>query len=285
MTSSGSLTQKLHELVMGQPCAQERHDPFVVGEESSERGSIVFGYVRTSSAQLDGCGGRTDVHDVFSLLWACVMRASGAASPTLLSESGFAGIEEEIYARWLVFQQVGDYNDNTTAKQRLLAHAAHAFHVLDDVLGWADIKYVNAEWNDQHGEGDELARRLNDAGEFSDFGDMAGERICPDWLYAKSHKGRVSVVVFPVESMLALRRALIAYEPISTEGRSRISILAGGLKNAIPKKVISKGLKYIRAVEDGDSQLPWLGVSASPSEFAIIVIPLESHCVLSLIHI
>lgn len=279
MTSSGSLTQKLHELVMGQPCAQERHDPFVVGEESSERGSIVFGYVRTSSAQLDGCGGRTDVHDVFSLLWACVMRASGAASSTLLSESGFAGIEEEIYARWLVFQQVGDYNDNTTAKQRLLAHAAHAFHVLDDVLGWADIKYVNAEWNDQHGEGDELARRLNDAGEFSDFGDMAGERICPDWLYAKSHKGRVSVVVFPVESMLALRRALIAYEPISTEGRSRISILAGGLKNAIPKKVISKGLKYIRAVEDGDSQLPWLGVSASPSESAIIVITLESHCV------
>lgn len=207
------------------------------------------------------------------------MRASGAASSTLLSESGFAGIEEEIYARWLVFQQVGDYNDNTTAKQRLLAHAAHAFHVLDDVLGWADIKYVNAEWNDQHGEGDELARRLNDAGEFSDFGNMAGERICPDWLYAKSHKGRVSVVVFPVESMLALRRALIAYEPISTEGRSRISILAGGLKNAIPKKVISKGLKYIRAVEDGDSQLPWLGVSASPSEFVIIVIPLESHCV------
>ena len=230
-----------------------------------------------SSHQLDGCGGRTDVHDMLSLLWACVLRASGAASTSLFSEDDFAGIEEEIYARWLVFQQIGDFNDNTSAKQRLLAHAAHAFHVLDEVLGWADIKYPNAKWKDQDGPGNELAGLLNADGEFSDFGDMAGERECPDWLYAKSHKGGVSVAVLPVESMLAFRRALLAYEPISTEGRSRISILAGGLKNAIPKKVVSKGLKYIRAVED--PQLPWLGVNSSPSDAAIIAIPLESHCV------
>jgi hypothetical protein len=51
------------------------------------------------------------------------------------------------------------------------------------------------------------------------------------------------------------------------------------LKNAIPKKVVSKGLKYIRAVENGDRQLPWRGVSSSPVEAAIIAIPLESHCV------
>lgn len=279
MTTASSLTQKLHEFVMEQPCAQERHDPFVIAEETSERGNMIYGYVRTSSSQLDGCGGRTDVHDVFSLLWACVMRAAGAASPILFNEGGFVGIEEEIYARWLVFQQIGDFNDNTTAKQRLLAHAAHAFHVLDEVLGWADIKYPNAKWKDQEGEGDELAGLLNAAGEFSDFGDMAGKRECPDWFYAKSHKGRISVAVLPVESMIALRGALLAYEPLSTEERSRISILAGGLKNAIPKRVVSKGLRYIRAVENGDPQLPWRGVSSSPGEAAIIAIPLESHCV------
>ena len=190
---------------MGQSCAQERHDPFVIGEESSERGSMVFGYVRTSSYQLDGCGGRTDVHDVFSLLWACVMRASGAASSSLISEGGFSGDEEEIYARWLVFEQIGDFSDSSSAKQRMLGHAAHCYHVLDDVIGWEHIKYPNAKWNDQNGEADEIVERLNSAGEFKDFGDMAGRRECPDWLYAKSHKGRITVAVFPVKCMIALR--------------------------------------------------------------------------------
>lgn len=46
MITSGSLTQKLHEIVIGQPCAQERHDPFTIAEETSERGSMIFGYVR-----------------------------------------------------------------------------------------------------------------------------------------------------------------------------------------------------------------------------------------------
>jgi Restriction endonuclease len=279
VTAASSLTRELHEFVMKQPCAQERHDPFVIAEETSERGSMIFGYVRTNSGHMDGCGGRTDVHDVFSLLWACVMRASGAASTILVSEGGFAGIEEEIYARWLVFEQIGEFNDGSSAKQRLLAHAAHAFHVLDDVLGWERIKYPNANWKDQHGEADDIVESLNAAGEFKDFGDMAGRRECPDWLYAKSHKGRISVVVFPVECMFAFRGALLAYTPSSTEGRARTSVLAGGLKNAISKKVVSTGLRYIRAVETGEHQLRWRGLDASPLDPAIVAIPLESHCV------
>lgn len=278
MTNAVSLMQKLYGIVMSQPCAQERHDPFVIAEETSARGSMIFGYVRTNSYQLDGCGGRTDVHDVFSLLWACVMRASGAASPTLISEGGFAGIEEEIYARWLVFEQIGDFNDDSTAKQRLLAYASHAYHVLDDVLSWADIKYPNAKWKDRNGEADEFVERLNSAGEFKDFGDMAGRRECPDWMYAKSHRGRVTVAIFPVECMFSLRLALSTYKPTSIESRSRISILASGLKNAIPKKILSIGLRYIRSIEEGD-QIPWRGVNSSPCDQAIVVIPLESHCV------
>lgn len=150
--------------------------------------------------------------------------------------------------------------------------------MLDDVLGWADIKYPNAKWKDRNGEADEFVERLNSTGEFKDFGDMAGRRECPDWLYAKSHRGRISVAVFPVERMIALRRALLAYEPTSTESRSRISILASGLKNAIPKKILSMGIKYIRSMEVGDL-VPWRGVNSSPCDLAIVAIPLESHCV------
>lgn len=146
------------------------------------------------------------------------------------------------------------------------------------MLGWADIKYPNAKWKDRAGEADEIVKRLNAVGEFKDFGDMAGRRECPDWLYAKSHRGRISVAVFPVECMIALRGALLAYEPTSIESRSRVSILAGGLKNAISKKILSTGLKYIRSLEEGD-QVPWRGVNSSPCDLAIVTIPLESHCV------
>lgn len=278
MATAGSFKQKLHDIVMRQPCAQERHDPFVIAEETSARGNIIFGYVRTNSYQLDGCGGRTDVHDVFSLLWACVMRASGAASSILISEMGFAGSEVEIYARWLIFEQIGDFNDTSTVKQRLLAHASHAYHVLDDVLRWANIKYPTAKWKDGPGVADEIVELLNSAGKFKDFGEMAGRRECPDWFYAKSHRGRISVAIFSVECMIALRYALLAYEPTSIESNNRISILAGGLKNSIPKKILSTGLKYIRAVEQ-ENQVPWCGVNSSPSDLAIIAIPLESHCI------
>lgn len=262
---------------MTQPCAQERHDPFVIGEETSARGSMIFGHVRTNSYQLDGCGGRTDVHDVFSLLWACVMRAYGAASSMLISESGFDS-EEEIYARWLVFEQIGAFSGNNTTKQLLLAYAAHAYHVLDDVLNWADIKYPNAKWINRSEEANDFVELLNSAGKFKDFEDMAGRRECPHWWYAKSHQGRVSVVIFTDECMLSLRRALFPYKPESLESRSRISILAGGLKNAIPKKILSTGLKYIRAIEEKD-QIPWCGANSTPSDLAIVAIPLESHCV------
>ena len=74
-------------------------------------------------------------------------------------------------------------------------------------------------------------------------------------------------------------RALLAYEPTSTDGQTRTSILAGGLKNAIPKNAVSTALKYIRAIESEDHQLQWHGVNSSPCEAAIIAIPLESHCV------
>lgn len=264
---------------MRQSCAQERHEPFVVVEETRERGNMVFGYVRTSSHQLDGCGGRTDVHDVFSLLWACVMRASGAASSSLFGEGGFSGNEEEIYARWLVFDQIGEFNDGSTARQRLMAHAAHAYHILDDVLDWKCIKHPDAKWKDGHAEANEIVELLNAAGDFKDFGDMAGKREFPDWLYAKSHKGRISVVVFPVECMLAFRGALLAYLPSSAAGAERTSVLASGLKNAIAKKVITTGLKYVHAIENDEYQLPWRGLDALSLDPVTIAIPLESHCV------
>lgn len=257
------------------PCAQEDHYPLKVSEQPTDQGPITFGYLRTNSYQLDGCGGRTDAHDLLSLFWACVLRANGAASTRLVDEGGFAGIQGEIYARWLLFDQVGDLNDPSPVKTKILAHTAFAFHTLDDVVGWGDIKYPQAKWTS--GAAD-LVDCLNSDGHFTDFSDMAGIREHPDWYYAKSHANGITVAILPPANAVAFRKALAAYEPVIVSGRSRVSIVGSGLKNAVSHRTISTGLRLLQRVEP-QSPLPWKGAGSSPLDKAIALIPLESHCI------
>ncbi len=266
---------RLHQQVMQRPCAKEDHYPLKVAEQSTEQGPLIFGYVRTSSYQLDGCGGRTDVHDLLSLFWACVLRANGAASTSLFDEDGFFPIPGEIYARWLIFDQLGDFGDSSGVKERILAHSAYAYHALDDVVAWRDIRYPQAKWTNG---ADELVDALHSAGRFKDFWEMAGLRQSPDWYYAKTQKGRITVAVLPPLSAVAFRAALAAYDPITVCGRSKVSIVASGLKNAVSHKTISIGLRYLKAVEP-DSPLTWKGPGVNPLDKSIALIPLESHCV------
>lgn len=273
---SESLFKRLDKDVMLQPCALEDHYPLKVGEQPTKQGPMVFGYVRTNSAQLDGCGGRTDVHDLFSLLWASVLRANGAASARLVDEDGFAGLLGEVYARWLVFDQVGEFGEARAVKSRISAHTAFAFHALEDVVGWSEIKYPQATWTDG---AEQLVQALSENGEFDDFGEFAGARSFPDWHYAKSIAGRATVAVLPPGKARAFRLALAAYQPVCSIGPSRVAISACGLKNAVPTRTIARGLRLLRQVEPR-SRFSWKGPGASPMDMAIALIPIESHCIL-----
>ncbi len=266
---------RLHTYVMQQPCAQEDHYPLKVAEQQTDQGSITFGYLRTNSYQMDGCGGRTDAHDLLSLFWACVLRANGAASTRLVDEAGFVPIPGEIYARWLIFDQVGDLSDPNPPKAKILAHTAFAFHALDDVVGWGDIMYPQARWTNG---AKELVDALNSSGSFTDFDDMAGIRECPDWYYAKSLANGITVAILPPARAAAFRVALAAYDPVCVSGRSRVSIVGSGLKNAVAHRTISSGLRLLRSIEP-ESSLPWKGAGSAPLDKAIALIPLESHCV------
>lgn len=269
-----NLRSKIDHMALDQPCALEDHYPLHVGEQQTDQGPVVFGHVRTSSSLLDGCGGRTDVHDLLSLFWAAILRANGVASSRLIDEDGFTDIPGEIYARWLAFDQIGESVSQRSLKDRISAHTSLAFHALNDVVGWGEIGYPQSTWSD---EADSLLNSLNTDGKFTDFEDFAGYRTIPDWFYAKSVAGGVTVAVLPPANAWAFRMALAAYDPVCFAGKSKTTIVTEDLKNAVSNRCISLAVRLLKAVE-GKTSISWKGASASPLDQAIVLIPLESHC-------
>jgi hypothetical protein len=269
-----NLLARIDSLALAQPCAFEDHYPLHVREQQTDQGPVVFGHVRTSSSILDGCGGRTDVHDLLSLFWAAILRANGVASSRLIDEGGFADIPGELYARWLAFDQIGESATQRSIKDRISAHTAHAFHALNDVVDWIEIGYPKSTWSN---EADSLLSSLNAYGKFADFEDFAGRRAVPDWFYAKSVTGGVTVAVLPHAKAWAFRMALAAYDPVCFAGNSKTTIVSGDIKHAVSNRCISMALRLLKAVEGGTFVL-WKGANASPMDQAIVLIPLESHC-------
>lgn len=267
---------RIGEIAMKQACALEDHYPFLVREEGTEMGSLVFGYVRTTSAELDGCGGRTDVHDVLSLLWAAVLRAMGAVSSRLIDDGGFTGIPGEIYGRYLIFDQISESFPAEAIRDRINAHTGLAFHALDDVVRWNEFGHPQSTWTNG---AKSLLEALTRGSKFNDFHEYIGLRRVPDWYYAKSRKGGITVAVFPQASMASIRCTLASYEPVCIVGKTRTSILAGNLKNAVSNRTISLGLQLLKAIE-GAGSLQWNGADSSPLDVSIALIPIESHCIL-----
>jgi hypothetical protein len=92
----------VEELAFALPCALQNHYPLSVRVDASSTDVAMHGVVRTTSTSWDGCGGRTDLHDVLSATWAAVLRANGVASSRLVGVEGMCG-PPELYARLLFF--------------------------------------------------------------------------------------------------------------------------------------------------------------------------------------
>ena len=263
----------LDSKALGLECAAETHEPLMITEGTVEGESVIYGYVRTTSFHLDGCGGRTDIHDVWSALWAGVLRANGIASSWLIDEVGWCGAPE-LSGRYLFFEQIAKMaRADCTLPQLFKAHTALAFHLLADSFMWAQIGYPNSTWtNDQP----PFLPRVLTYIKASDIGDVSGRRHVPDWLYARSEKAGISIVVFPIEQAVSIRFALANYNPKVVVGEKNTSILAVGLRNAIPNSAIKRAVKVMGLVEK-NSTVPWKGACAQALDRSIVIIPLESH--------
>lgn len=88
-------------------CKDQDHFPYSLKLEQAEGDQrFIHSWVRTTSRDWDGCGGRTDLHEVFAALWAAVLRANGVASAELVDLAGWC--PGEVHSRALIFRQPFD---------------------------------------------------------------------------------------------------------------------------------------------------------------------------------
>ncbi|MEP4247369.1 hypothetical protein [Tateyamaria sp.] len=98
----------------------EGHQP---APDKGER--IPFGVLATDSWNFDG--ERTDLNDLFAVLWGAYLRCAGIASVSFLSERGF--IESEVSSRMVIPWDWGQHYENWDVEQQKLLLAKTSVHM------------------------------------------------------------------------------------------------------------------------------------------------------------
>ena len=267
----------LDDVVSALPCASDAHDPMSIRQVKSEQDVAIHGIVRTTSAHWDGCGGRTDLHDMLAALWAVVLRANGVASSRLVDVEGFVG-SPELSARWLIFDQpsgsIFPKETHNRDYERLLAHTAWAFHRISDAIRMEPPSSREPSWQD-----DEPPSWVSSIRALMDIGseELYVTRKNPNWRYYTANDNALSVVELEPDAALELRLAFMGYDPKSIRIGGNHVLRAANLVNAVSSKLLRRGSQLMKCVEGSDG-LPWRGIASGLGDKATIAIPLETHC-------
>ena len=267
----------LDDFVATLPCASKDHYPMSIRRKELERGVAIYGIVRTTSRYLDGCGGRTDLHDILAALWAVVLRANGVASSRLIDFEGFAG-SPELSARWLIFDQPsgGVFQKETHKRdlEHLLAHTAWAFHLVSEAINMEPASSREPSWQD-----DEPPSWVPPIRALMDIKseELWVTRKNPNWRYYTANNNALSVVELEPDAALALRLSFVGYDPKSIRIGGNHVLLAANMINAVSTRLLRRGIQLMKCVEGKDG-LPWRGLGSQLGDSATIAIPLETHC-------
>lgn len=153
-------------------------------------------YLTVRTTSWDFGGERTDLHDVFSLLWAAMLRAREVASGRLVTVlNGFSGIDSEIYARLIRLDQLGTLP--TSPKAQAEALSAESFDMGNLIVNAFGRQNTDQSVEDIDREAPEpewikSVRRRFRLAEFKD--NEVHQRSYPKWIYFGSNKRGISAV-------------------------------------------------------------------------------------------
>ena len=266
------------EVVSALPCAAREHPPLDIQRMESGQGVAIHGAVRTTSTHWDGCGGRTDLHDVLAAMWAVVLRANGVASSRLIDIEGMVG-SPELYGRWLVFEQpFGGFLWEEVCEEhlkRLMAHTAWAYHEISETVRMVSPNVRKPSWREETAPSwVQSVRALTQV----PSEELWVSRKNPDWQYYTANKNALSIVELNPGAVLGLRRSFAWYNPMAIRIGGNYVLRATNMVNVVSSRLLSRGNRLIKCVE-GDDKLPWKGLASNPRDMATIAIPLETHCV------
>jgi hypothetical protein len=271
--------QDIDQYTLALPCASKAHFPFDIATTKREGGVMFNGNVRIESAYAwDGCGGRTDLHDVFGLGWAASLRASGAASSSVWGVEGWSGAPE-LNSRVLFFDQ--PYNSALSEcefeshRRRLFAHTAWAAHDLADAFGFCSPQVQPPKWNDARPP--TWVLKLDGVVRAADKGLWVTRRN-PDWEYFVDVNNSVSIVKLSRRAREFLNHLFAFYKPSAVRSGDNYIFSANGLNNCVPVAVADRAIEILQRVE-GRLAAKWRGPASAPTDNAILVIPVDSHCI------
>lgn len=259
-------------------CASEPHYPFKIHDGNDHQAFIMFGSVRTSSWDgWDGGGGRTDLHDMFGLMWAAALRASGVASASVYASEGWAGAPE-IESRTIFFDQpyssAMTETDFRKANAKITAHTARAAHLIYAAFGFEPPDHREPDW-DEHSKPSWLGgldRQIKDAPS-----GIWVTRSNPDWEYYINSTTQISIAKLAETAKAPLHELLGPYKPDIIEFHNGLAFSAGGLVNRVSAKIARKGVELVRTVE-GKTFSTWDISSVANGTEPVVLLPLESHC-------
>lgn len=263
-----STTEDIDKFFASQPCAGDDHFPFRLIKGGDASGVIIYGVVRLNSSDWDGGGGRTDLHDIFGLMWAAALRATGASSPEVWLDVGMVG-KPEIYSRFMFFTQpytsALSEEESKRVALRMAAHTAWIAHVLWDAFHFGPANVVEPRWWDEP-RPEWIAGVADLVPGASDWIWVAREN--PNWEYLVAGDNSVSIVRLDPDARDALNELTHFYRPNPVTYAGNNIYSEHGLVNCVPEATVERGMEILRRV-DGPIE---------PEK--IIVIPVDSHCVL-----
>lgn len=246
--------------------------PFYFKAEQFDEGENSVEYylsVRTSSWEWSG--ERTDIHDIFSLLWAAQLRIEEIASTQLVSIlNAFSRIESEIYARLLIFSQPGHFADPMTVRERfalLGAESIAANALVQDVFGVdssgsPELAFADDEWLPDPGWIEPVRKYLRLR---KGRGYEVRSREPFRWNVFTSLNRGISVGDFGSDATSRLRERFSAFRPAIADGVGRRVFRTERLVNAVSFDTLKKAERLFGFVGD----------DAASS----ICIPLDSHTI------
>lgn len=228
-------------------------------------GAELYLTVRTTS--WDFGGERTDLHDVFSLLWAAMLRAREVASGRLVTVlNGFSGIDSEIYARLIRLDQSGTLPSAMRAQAQVLsAESFDIGNLITDAFGQPsgdnagddiDLEAPEPQWV-------KSVRRRYRLADFKD--NEVRQRAYPKWVYFGSNKRGISAVQIDESAAIALKTALSAFQATSVYGVNARLYRSQRIRNVAEDKALAQ-LNLLVSEIDGSARPP-------------LVIPVDSHLI------
>jgi len=230
--------------------------------KDNQRNQIPFGIATTSSWEFDG--ERTDLNDMFAVLWGAYLRCAGICSVNFFSDRGFF-ISTEIRSRAVIPIDWGvTYENWPWAKQKLLLAKTSVhmkrfvyecfFHQEADSVLSKREPFESPPWLP------EIVESLSLSGPESY---ELQTRQLPQWTCLSAIEEGLTVTEIPKSTAKKLRVRLRQGDQENFVSATRMAIKDDQLRNAVEHKVLKILTQVIATIDQSESEAPLVIAMAS----------------------